>query len=103
VSGVIRPARPPPLLTLARSQISLEPGTTSLDALRELPGIGEWTAQYLAMRALGWPDAFPAADLGVLKALRAKNAKEATLAAEPLRPWRAYAVIHLWTQLGAKT
>ena len=93
-------ARAHALLCLARSKISLEPGTTSLDALRALPGIGEWTAQYLAMRALSWPDAFPASDLGVLKAMRAKTAKEATAHAEVLRPWRSYAVLHLWTHGG---
>ena len=41
----------------------------TLDKLRALPGVGEWTAQYIAMRALAWPDAFPHTDLGVMKAL----------------------------------
>lgn len=61
-----------------------------------LPGIGPWTAHYMAMRALGWPDAFPASDLGVLKALDVKTGKAAEKLAAPWRPWRAYAVIHLW-------
>lgn len=67
----------------------------TMDALRALPGIGDWTAQYVAMRALGWPDAFPATDLGVKQAL----GKEARALAEGWRPWRAYAVMHLWKNL----
>jgi AraC family transcriptional regulator of adaptative response / DNA-3-methyladenine glycosylase II len=74
--------------------VPLEP---TLDRLRALPGIGEWTAQYLAMRALSWPDAFPASDLGVLKALGVKNARLSTSRAEAFRPWRAYATLHLWS------
>jgi len=70
--------------------------------LCELPGIGEWTAQYLAMRALGEPDAFPAGDLGVVKALarggRRPGARAAVERAERWRPWRAYAVMAMWTQ-----
>jgi AraC family transcriptional regulator, regulatory protein of adaptative response / DNA-3-methyladenine glycosylase II len=76
-------------------------------ALTALPGIGDWTAQYLAMRALGEPDAFPAGDLGVRQALARAAAgggsgelpsERAVLArAEAWRPWRAYAVIALWT------
>jgi AraC family transcriptional regulator of adaptative response / DNA-3-methyladenine glycosylase II len=64
--------------------------------LREIPGIGDWTADYIAMRCLGWPDAFPAGDLGVLKALKVTKPKEALALAEQWRPWRAYAVMHLW-------
>ena len=67
--------------------------------LVELPGIGPWTAQYLAMRALHVPDAFPAADLGVQKALRRVGAKSAEARAEAWRPYRAYAVMHLWSSL----
>lgn len=83
-------------------QLRLDPGADvdhALRALRELPGIGEWTAQYLAMRALGWPDAFPHTDYGVLKALGLQDPKRALAAAERWRPWRAYAVIHLWNSL----
>ncbi len=61
-----------------------------------LPGIGPWTAAYLSMRALGHPDAFPASDLGLRKAL-GLGPKQAHLRAEAWRPWRSYAVIHLWT------
>lgn len=71
--------------------------------LVELPGIGPWTAHYLAMRALHVPDAFPAADLGVQKALRRAGARAAEARAEAWRPYRAYAVMHLWTQLGEST
>jgi AraC family transcriptional regulator of adaptative response / DNA-3-methyladenine glycosylase II len=71
--------------------------------LVELPGIGPWTAHYLAMRALHVPDAFPAADLGVQKALRRSGARAAEARAEAWRPFRSYAVMHLWTQLSERT
>lgn len=74
----------------------LEP---TLAALQALPGIGPWTAQLVAMRALAWPDAFPAADIGLLNALGTRDAAEATRRAEAWRPWRAYAVIGLWSAL----
>ena len=64
--------------------------------LRELPGIGDWTAQYIAMRALGDPDAFPASDLGLLRASSLGNQLELAERAEAWRPWRAYAAIYLW-------
>jgi AraC family transcriptional regulator of adaptative response / DNA-3-methyladenine glycosylase II len=65
-----------------------------------LPGIGEWTAHYMAMRALSEPDAFPAADL-ILRRVASSDAlplstKALTACAQAWRPWRAYAVIHLW-------
>ena len=64
------------------------------------PGIGDWTAQYIAMRALGEPDAFPAADLGIIKALQEGGTrptpKQVRRRAEAWRPWRAYAAIYLW-------
>jgi AraC family transcriptional regulator of adaptative response / DNA-3-methyladenine glycosylase II len=69
---------------------------STLERLRALPGVGEWTAQYIAMRALAWPDAFPHTDLGVMKALREKNPRRVLETAEAWRPWRAYAVMHLW-------
>jgi len=68
-------------------------------ALQSLPGIGPWTAQYVVMRALGDPDAFPSGDLGLQKALRAGervSARELERHAEAWRPWRAYAAMHLW-------
>jgi AraC family transcriptional regulator, regulatory protein of adaptative response / DNA-3-methyladenine glycosylase II len=61
-----------------------------------LPGVGPWTANLVAMRALGAPDAFPAGDLGVLRALGTKSALAAEARAEAWRPWRAYAAMHLW-------
>ena len=66
-----------------------------------LPGIGEWTAQYIAMRALREPDAFPHADLGLMRALEDRDGKRPTagellVRAERWRPWRAYAASHLW-------
>jgi AraC family transcriptional regulator of adaptative response / DNA-3-methyladenine glycosylase II len=78
------------------------PPEQTLDALRALPGIGEWTAELLALRVLGWPDAFPASDIGLLKALGFAGAREAPRAlamAEDWRPWRSYAVIALWRAL----
>ena len=70
-------------------------------ALRALPGIGEWTAQYIAMRALREPDAFPSADIGLMRALEGPDGVRPTAAellarAERWRPWRAYAASHLW-------
>ncbi len=69
--------------------------------LRALPGVGEWTAQYIAMRELREPDAFPAADIGLLRALADEDGRRPTPAellarAERWRPWRAYAAQHLW-------
>jgi 3-methyladenine DNA glycosylase/8-oxoguanine DNA glycosylase len=70
-------------------------------ALVALPGIGPWTASYVRMRVLGDRDAFPAADLGVIKALEALGISRAdqVATAEHWRPWRAYAVLHLWESL----
>jgi AraC family transcriptional regulator, regulatory protein of adaptative response / DNA-3-methyladenine glycosylase II len=64
--------------------------------LCEIPGIGKWTAQYIAMRALGEPDAFPSGDLGLLHALDLTTPRELDQRAESWRPWRAYAVMYLW-------
>jgi AraC family transcriptional regulator, regulatory protein of adaptative response / DNA-3-methyladenine glycosylase II len=81
------------------------PSQTLEDAiakLRSIHGIGEWTAQYIAMRVLREPDAFPAADIGLLRALaRSEEGRPSTAEviarAEAWRPWRAYAAQHLWT------
>lgn len=70
-----------------------------LSQLKELPGIGNWTAQYVMMRALREPDAFPSSDLGLLRATKARNARELEERAEAWRPWRAYAAMHLWSGL----
>jgi len=74
----------------------VEPTVAALDAL---PGVGPWTAQYIAMRALAWPDAFPHPDVAVLKAMAPAKPAEALAASESWRPWRAYAVLHLWKSL----
>src|SRR2546428_315226 len=71
-----------------------------LARLCEIPGIGKWTAQYVAMRALGEPDAFPSGDLGLLRALKLRSSRELEQRAEALRPWRAYAAMYLWSIAG---
>lgn len=97
------------LIALARAvssgQLPLEPGhrvEETLGALRKIPGIGEWTAQYIAMRALSWPDAFPHTDLGLRKALGENNPRKILAMTEQWRPWRAYAALHLWSRLEKK-
>jgi AraC family transcriptional regulator, regulatory protein of adaptative response / DNA-3-methyladenine glycosylase II len=71
-----------------------------IQQLIRIPGIGDWTAQYIAMRAMGEPDAFPAGDLGIIKALRQGDQqltlKQILERAEKWRPWRAYAAMYLW-------
>jgi AraC family transcriptional regulator of adaptative response / DNA-3-methyladenine glycosylase II len=87
---------------LADGALRLDP-TGDVDAtvaaLEALPGVGPWTAQYIAMRALAWPDAFPHPDVAVLKAMLPVTKAKALAASEQWRPWRAYAVIHLWKSL----
>lgn len=67
-----------------------------LGRLCEIPGIGKWTAQYVAMRALGEPDAFPSSDLGLLHVMDLRSERELERRAEAWRPWRAYAAMYLW-------
>ena len=67
--------------------------------LMAIKGIGNWTAQYIAMRALGWPDAFLETDAGVKKALAPYTPKELLQMAEAWRPWRSYATVNLWNTL----
>lgn len=84
---------------VASGAISLEPGPDPdavMAAMQELPGIGPWTAHYIAMRALRHPDAWPDGDLGLLHALQLTSHRELRAAAEPWRPWRSYAALHLW-------
>ena len=79
--------------------LSLTPGgdvDRTLRILTSLPGIGDWTAHYIAMRALRWPDAFPANDLVLRRAAGNLTAAQLVTRAEPWRPWRAYAAMHLW-------
>jgi AraC family transcriptional regulator of adaptative response / DNA-3-methyladenine glycosylase II len=75
------------------------------ERLRAIRGIGAWTEEYIAMRALGDRDAFPVTDLGVRRGFRRlglpDDARSMLEHAERWRPWRAYAVIHLWNQFRA--
>jgi AraC family transcriptional regulator of adaptative response / DNA-3-methyladenine glycosylase II len=88
---------------VARRDLVLEPAhdpDATLARLRAIPGIGRWTAAYVAMRALGQPDAFPSGDLGLRRA-RGNGAGRVAAAdierqAETWRPWRAYAAMYLW-------
>jgi len=103
-------ARSRSLIALADAQqseaLSLDSGThhspdDSIKRLAELPGIGQWTAQYIAMRALRWPDAFPKEDIAVRNNLGGVSAKEAEALSQAWRPWRSYAVMHVWSLLAA--
>ena len=73
----------------------------TIETLKALPGIGDWTAQYIAMRALRWPDAFPAADVALHKAFGVQGQKNPAKLAEAAslawKPWRSYAVIRAWS------
>jgi AraC family transcriptional regulator of adaptative response / DNA-3-methyladenine glycosylase II len=92
---------------VAEGELDLTPSADpekTVSRLREISGIGEWTAQYIAMRALRDPDACPAGDLGLRRALadrdggsdRPPAVADVKARAERWRPWRAYAVMHLW-------
>ena len=103
--GVTR-ARAACIVALARAvadgSLRLEPGADveeTLARLQALPGIGPWTAQYVALRALHWPDAFPDGDLGLRRALGGLTPAALRQVAEAWRPWRAYAALHLWQSL----
>ena len=84
---------------VARGALRLEPDVDAGALIRQLvdlPGVGDWTAAYIAMRALHWPDAFPASDLVLRRAAGNVSAAQLTKLAEPWRPWRAYAALTLW-------
>jgi AraC family transcriptional regulator of adaptative response / DNA-3-methyladenine glycosylase II len=88
---------------IAGGEIHLGPGADPdrvRDALLAIPGIGDWTAEYLLFRAVGWPDAFPSADLALMK-VTGLSAKELRARSERWRPWRGYAAILLWQSLSA--
>jgi AraC family transcriptional regulator of adaptative response / DNA-3-methyladenine glycosylase II len=90
---------------VADGTLHLEPGSRveeTLQELRKIHGIGDWTVEYIAMRALSWPDAFPHTDMGIKKAFANKTPKEILALSEKWRPWRAYAALHLWTDLTEK-
>ena len=102
--GIIA-ARARSIIALARAQgsgaLCLDGGAhhnpdESIKRLAELPGIGQWTAHYIAMRALRWPDAFPKEDIAVRNNLGGVTAKEAEALSQAWRPWRSYAVMHIW-------
>ena len=91
---------------VADGALQLQPGanlSATLAALTALPGIGDWSAQLIALRTLAWPDAWPASDIALLKALgqtgASRNIAAATAQAEAWRPWRGYAVFKLWLSL----
>ncbi|CAN5811366.1 DNA-3-methyladenine glycosylase 2 family protein [soil metagenome] len=96
-------------IALASGDLDLDAGADRVEAERRLlaiPGIGPWTASYVAMRALADPDAFPATDLGVRRAFerqgRSGRPADVLAAAERWRPWRAYATHHLWNDHAPK-
>ena len=96
LSGLAAAVAADPLIFGARRSLD-----EAIVQLRALSGIGEWTAQYIAMRELREPDAFPASDIGLLRAMadgdgRRPSPAELLLRAERWRPWRAYAAQHLW-------
>lgn len=87
---------------VAGGELKLVPGAdadATIAQLEAMPGLGSWTAQYVAMRALSWPDAFPHSDLGLRKALDEDDPACVLKIAECWRPWRAYAAMHLWSSL----
>jgi AraC family transcriptional regulator, regulatory protein of adaptative response / DNA-3-methyladenine glycosylase II len=98
-------ARCKSIIALARAhvsgELSLDNGAhhnpdAAIERLAALPGIGPWTAHYIAMRALRWPDAFPKEDIAVRNSLGGVTAKQADAISQAWRPWRSYAVLHLW-------
>lgn len=107
--GIIR-SRAAAIVAIAQAWPTIAPLTSTqarpealIERLCALPGIGPWTAHYIAMRALGWPDAFPPNDVAVLKAMRqifdVHSQRDAERQAQAWQPWRAYAVLRLWNSL----
>jgi AraC family transcriptional regulator of adaptative response / DNA-3-methyladenine glycosylase II len=84
---------------IAAGRLRLEPGAQPAETIARLvalPGIGAWTAQYVAMRALRWPDAFPKEDIALRRRLGGVTAARAEELSQAWRPWRSYATLHLW-------
>ncbi len=84
---------------VARSELDVSASAdaaTLIARITEVPGIGPWTAQYVAMRALHWSDAFPASDIALRRAAGGISVAELVRAADAWRPWRAYAAMRLW-------
>ncbi|MEO5568661.1 MAG: AlkA N-terminal domain-containing protein [Gemmatimonadaceae bacterium] len=98
----IMPARAASILAMAtavQQGMALDPGADPAGAMARLvalPGIGPWTANYIAMRALRWTDAFPKEDVVIRKQLGGVTASEAEKISQAWRPWRSYATLHLW-------
>lgn len=87
--------------TFLSGKIQLDAGShpeMMITNLVMLPGIGHWTAQYIGMRALHWPDAFPKEDIAVRNKLGNMSAKQAEERSQLWRPWRSYAVLHIWNE-----
>ena len=100
--GIVR-ARATTIVALAREvadgRLMLEPGAdpeATIAQLVALPGIGAWTANYIALRALRWADAFPKEDVVLRKQLGGVTARDAEAVSQAWRPWRSYATLHLW-------
>ena len=100
--GIVR-TRAHSIVTLAEEvasgRLKLEAGAppeATIKQLIALPGIGNWTAHYIAMRALRWPDAFPKEDLALRNSLAGVTAAQAEALSQAWRPWRSYATLHLW-------
>ncbi len=115
--GIVK-QRQAAIVALARAvtskELALHPGVdidATMAQLRALPGVGDWTAQYIAMRALRWPDAFVAGDVALHKAMGLLNlepklsptkaAAAALESSQAWRPWRSYAVMRAWTSLAS--
>jgi AraC family transcriptional regulator, regulatory protein of adaptative response / DNA-3-methyladenine glycosylase II len=84
---------------VASGELRIEAGAdpdSTIAQLAGLPGIGPWTAHYIAMRALRWPDAFPKEDIALRNALGGISPREAETRSQSWRPWRSYATLHLW-------
>ena len=88
---------------IAAGRLTLDPGAdpdTTIRKLTAFAGIGPWTAHYIAMRTLRWPDAFPKEDIALRKQLGHLTAAEADALSQAWRPWRSYATLHLWRGIG---
>jgi AraC family transcriptional regulator of adaptative response / DNA-3-methyladenine glycosylase II len=88
---------------IAERRLVLEPGrdpAATIAQLVAIPGIGAWTAHYVALRALRWTDAFPKEDVVLRKQLGGVSAKDAEIVSQAWRPWRSYATLHLWRSAG---
>jgi AraC family transcriptional regulator of adaptative response / DNA-3-methyladenine glycosylase II len=99
-------ARAASIMALARAfhagALKLDAGSSpeaDIAQLVALPGIGQWTAHYIAMRVSRWPDAFPKEDIAVRNNLGGVSAKQAEELSQVWRPWRSYAVMHIWKNL----